>query len=175
MIENEKILLRPITRDDTTNILNWRNNPNVRKNFCFQEDFTVELHENWLKNQIQTGNTKQFIIFSKQLSKDIGSTFIRDIDFNNKKGEFGIFIGVDDCRGLGLGYEATKLTTEYAFTELKLNKVFLRVFSDNLASINTCKKAGYFEEGLFKKDIITKDGEYRDLIFMAQFGDQHEN
>ena len=164
-----KIMLREIDMKDTDNIIRWRNNPNVRSKFCFQETFTNEMHMNWYNTRVKTGNVVQFIIVDQENNMDIGSVYLRDIDLKNRKAEFGIFIGENIARGKGSGTKATKRIIEYGFKELKLNKIFLRVFADNLRAIASYKKAGFEEEGIFKQDVIVNAGEYKDMVFMAIF------
>lgn len=167
MLVGDKIVLREITLEDTDNIIKWRNSPKVKKNFCIQTDFTVEEHTNWFYSMIKTGKVKQFIIVDKISDVDVGSVYLRDIDYNNKKAEYGIFIGEDSCRGKGFGSEAAKLIIEFAFKTLKLHKVFLRVFKENEAGIHSYKNAGFNIEGTFKDDICLGENRYKDMIFMA--------
>lgn len=160
------IIIRPISIEDTSNILKWRNNESVMENFIFQSKLTEETHLKWFSTKVQTGEVAQFIIEDDESKIDIGSIYLRDIDRINNKAEFGIFIGENMSRGKGFGAMATKLILEYAFANLTLNKVFLRVFSDNINAIRTYKKAGFIEEGIFKDDVYL-NGVYRDLVFMA--------
>lgn len=162
----EKIKIRPIKKSDTDNIIKWRNNPNVLEHFIYQEKLTEKEHLNWLRTQVKNKKVYQFIIHDNEDSKDIGSVYLRDIDYKNKKAEFGIFIGEDSARGKGMGTLATKKILEFAFKKLKLNKIFLRVFAKNLNAIASYKKNGFIQEGLFKEDVIIKDTK-TDLIFMA--------
>lgn len=166
MIEGNKVLLKPINKNDTPNIIKWRNSENVRKNFIYQEELTIETHTRWLENKVNTGEVVQFIIIEKVKNLDIGSVFLRDIDTKNNKAEFGIFIGEDEARGKGLGQEATRLIVEYGFNQLKLNKIFLRVFAQNTGAIKSYEKAGFIKEGLFKEDVKINDS-YYDVIFMG--------
>ena len=41
ILYGEKVVLRPITMEDTDYIVKWRNNPSVQKNFIFREKFTI--------------------------------------------------------------------------------------------------------------------------------------
>ena len=82
---SEKIYLKPITSADTENIIRWRNKDNVRKFFLDQRLFTVEGHTNWLENVVKTGRAAQFIIYEKDENVPVGSVFLRDIDYQNKK------------------------------------------------------------------------------------------
>lgn len=172
-LENEKVILRYIDENDTTNIVKWRNNSNVRKNFIYQETFTEEIHNNWMKNYVNTGRVVQFIIVEKSTGYSIGSVFLRDIDEKNNKAEFGIFIGEDEARGKGFGTEATNLILDYGFNKLKLNKVFLRVLAKNIGAIKSYEKAGFDREGLFREDVRIKDN-YEDVIFMAKINPDKE-
>lgn len=161
------VSLREINLEDTEKIIKWRNNINVKKNFCIQEDLTSEMHMNWFKNKILTGEVKQFIIKDEEQGMEVGSTYLRDIDTKNKKAEFGIFIGEDLARGKGIGTKSVELTVKYAFEELKLHKVFLRVFSNNVPAIKSYEKSGFEYEGTAKDDIILPNGEYQDIVFMS--------
>ena len=166
-MELNNTILREITEEDTKNIVKWRNNPNVKKNFCIQDDITEESHLNWFKNRILTGNVKQFIIIAKTENNPVGSTFLRDIDLKNKKAEFEIFIGEDSARNKGIGTDCTKLIIKYGFEILNLNKIFLRVFSNNKGAIRAYEKAGFKYEGTAKEDVLLPNGEFQDIVFMS--------
>lgn len=163
---NTGIYIRPITREDTENIIKWRNSPEVTENFIYRTPLTVENHLQWMKNKVETGEVAQFIIVEKDGEKPIGSVYLRDIDRNHKKAEFGIFIGESSTRGKGYGTQATRLILDYAFKELDLNKVMLRVFAYNNGAIKCYEKAGFTKEGCFRQDVII-DGVAYDIIFMG--------
>lgn len=170
-IVGEKVVLRPITMDDTDNIVKWRNNPSVRNNFIFRETFTPEIHNNWMKSKVFTGQVVQYIIEDKETSKPVGSIYFRDIDKNNESAEFGIFIGEDCARGKGFGSEATKLFVDFGLAELKLHRIFLRVLDENKSAIKSYINAGFQQEGVFHH-MLKIDNEYRDVVFMAVFSEK---
>lgn len=163
---NGKIFLKPITAEDTENIIRWRNKESVRKNFLDQRPFTVQGHTNWLNNMVNTGKVVQFIIYDKIENIPVGSVFLRDIDYTNKKAEYGIFIGEDIARGKGIGTDAAKAIVSYGFSKLKLHKIFLRVLSENKGAIRSYQKAGFTQEAYLKDEVLIS-GEYRDIILMA--------
>ncbi len=160
------VSIRPITVEDTEKIVFWRNTPDVQNNFIYRTPFTSEAHLNWFKNRVQTGEVAQFMIHSEKLGRDVGSVYLRDIDCENQKAEFGIFIGEADARGQGIGSKATMLTLQYGFEKLNLNRIFLRVFARNIGAVKAYKKAGFIQEGLFREDVII-DGIKEDMIFMS--------
>lgn len=171
MLLGEKVVLEPITKEHTSLIVKWRNNPKVRYNFIFQELFTDEMHNNWLETKVATGEVVQFIISVKEDGTPIGSVYLRDIDKTNEKAEFGIFIGEDVARGRGYGTEAAKLICQYGFEELGLHKIMLRVFAHNKGAIKAYECAGFKEEA-YLRDELKMNGIFEDIIFMALINDE---
>lgn len=163
---NEQIYLRPINIEDTENVVRWRNSEHVRKYFIYQADFTVESHVRWMKEKVETGEVAQFIIVESDSQRDIGSVFLRDIDWVHNKAEYGIFIGEESAKGKGYGSLAAKKILEYAFDNLKLHRIYLRVLADNQRAIASYKKAGFVQEGVLKDDVLIR-GEYKDVVWMA--------
>ena len=160
------IYLRPMEGCDTDNIVNWRNSDAVRKNFIYQELFTRQGHEAWIRNMVDTGKVVQFMICNLSDHKALGSVYIRDIDRTHNKAEYGIFIGEADARGRGVGTAAAKLMLRYCFEEEKLHRVYLRALAGNARAVRSYEKAGFIQEGYLKEDVCI-DGEYVDVIWMA--------
>lgn len=160
------IYLRPITREDTDLIVNWRNREEVRKYFVYRAPFTREGHLNWMETMVETGKVIQMIICDLDGDTPLGSVYIRDIDRQHHKGEYGMFVGEVSARGRGVGTAAARLLLDYGFREEKLHRIYMRVFASNTRSIHSCEKAGFVKEGLLRDDVCI-DGEYCDMVWMA--------
>lgn len=160
------IYLRPMTHGDTDLIVAWRNSEEVRRNFIYQDLFTREGHENWIKNMVETGKVIQMIICDLYGDTPLGSVYIRDIDRQHSKAEYGIFIGEKSARGRGVGTAAARLMLDYCFYEEKLHRIYLRAFASNLQAVRSYEKAGFIREGLLREDACI-DGQYRDIVWMA--------
>lgn len=102
------VYLRPITLEDTENIVKWRNTDRVRKNFIYQKPFTKEGHLAWMRDKVAAGEVVQFILCETEGDRPVGSVYFRDIDTGNKKAEYGIFIGEEDAAGKGYGTLAAR-------------------------------------------------------------------
>ncbi|MBR6771633.1 MAG: GNAT family N-acetyltransferase [Lachnospiraceae bacterium] len=165
-IEGEKVFLRPMEEQDTGNIVRWRNSSRVRCCFIYREDFTPESHQKWTDTMIHTGRAIQFILCEKESRRPVGSVYFRDIDDKKQEAEYGIFIGEESAAGRGYGSEAARLAVEYAFKQLGLEKVVLRVFTDNIPAIKSYEKAGFVKEGILKA-VECSDGERKDMFFMS--------
>jgi RimJ/RimL family protein N-acetyltransferase len=70
----------------------------------------------------------------------IGIVGLSNINTNNKNADLFIAIGEDEYRGKGFGEKAMEWILNFAFDELKLNKVNLGVFEENEPAVNLYKK-----------------------------------
>ncbi len=166
------IYIRPMTYEDTDTVVRWRNTEAVKKNFIYRGTFTREVHENWIRTKIETGQVVQFIVCAADTDMPLGSVYIRDIDREHSKAEFGIFLGEDCARGKGYGLSSAKLMLRYCFEKEKLHRVFLRVLAENMPAIVTYERAGFEREGLLKQDVFL-DGKYRDVVRMGVLNPNH--
>lgn len=165
-IKGSQIYLRPITIEDTENVVRWRNDPKVVQNFIFRENISKEDHINWFHNKVETGQVIQFIICDLQTDKPLGSIYLQNFEDKNRKAEWGIFLGEKEAYGKGVGTQAAKLLLEYAFSTLKMHKVVSRVLAYNQASIRMNEKAGYVKEAYLKNELFL-DGKFEDLILFG--------
>lgn len=173
VIQGKSVYLRSITREDTPTIVRWRNQENVIKYFIYRGDFTEEIHENWLKNKVDTGIVDQFVVCLKDSDTPIGCTYLRDIDMDNRKAEYGVFLGEEEYRGQGIGKEILNLTLEHAFLNRKLHKVYARVLESNKASLYTFLHCGFFQEALFRETVMI-DGNYQNVVILSRFNPEDD-
>lgn len=163
-IEGSQIYLRPITIEDTDNVVRWRNDKRVVENFIYRKAISREEHINWFHNKVETGKVIQFIICDLENDKPLGSIYLQNIDENTRQAETGIFLGEEEAYGRGIGTEAIKLMSKYAFETLKMHKLIGRILSYNWGSRKMVEKAGYQQEACFKDELFL-DGKYEDLTF----------
>lgn len=169
----QKVLLRPISVDDTDNIVRWRNSEQVKKNLFSQANITRESHLEYLKRFVETGRCKQFIIEVTDSHLDIGTVFIKNIDEDNRKAEFGILIGEECARGKGYGTAATNQMLKIAFEKYKMNRVYLHVIEDNIAGIKAYLNAGFAKEGILKEEFRRGERYYNVVVMGITRSDWH--
>lgn len=162
----EQVRLRMMTKEDTDRIVAWRNKDFVRERFIYQKPFTREGHLDWIRTQVETGHVVQMMICLEHDESAVGSVYFRDIDRENRKAEYGIFIGEEEALGKGIGTETAYLALDYAFHELALHRVTLRVLSDNVRARKSYEHAGFVEEAYLHDDVFLQ-GRYRDVVLMA--------
>ena len=168
-IRGERVYLRPITdsKEDTDNIIRWRNSEAVRPYFIYQKPFTEEGHKYWLEKEIFSGKGFQFIVCRNEDDKPIGCTYLRDYDSYTRKAEYGVFLGEVEERGKGIGKEILNLTLEFAFQEKKMHKVYARAFADNMPSVKSFLSCGFEKEAHLRDEELI-DGVYRDIVFLGK-------
>ena len=166
ILQGKNIRLRPITEQDTADIIRWRNTERVRRNFVYREEFTEETHLKWLRDEVESGNTLQWVICegkAADTARAIGSVFVKNI--RDAVPEYGIFIGEDDACGKGYASEAAKLVTSYCLEQLHCSKLGLRVYTDNTAAIRSYEAAG-FKPAKTLSGVVSTDGETKDMVWM---------
>ncbi len=163
---SDLVCLRMMTKEDTDRIVAWRNQDFVRERFIYQKPFTREGHLKWMETQVETGRVVQMIICLARTGQAVGSVYFRDIDREHRKAEYGIFIGEEDALGKGIGTQTAYLALDYAFHELKLHRVMLRVLADNVRARKSYEHAGFTEEAYLRDDVFL-DGKFHDVVLMA--------
>lgn len=118
-----------------------------------------------LKEYVQTAvdgyyhkTTIPFIIFDKTKKQYAGSTRIGNINWHNKVLHIGwTWIG-KEFQGTGLNKNMKFLMLQYAFEELKVEKVEFRIDKRNDQSRKAIEKIGAKLEGILRKDTVMLNG-----------------
>ncbi len=165
-LKGERVVLRPLEKEDIPILKRWINDPEVRKYLSAFTPQNNESEEKWVSSLSDSNTTIVFMIMVND--KPIGTMGIHHINWKDRHCTTGAMIGEKDYWGKGYGTEAKELLLEYIFNELNLNKVCSDVLEFNKRSRAYLKKSGYVFEGRRRKHIF-KDGKYYDLILLAIF------
>lgn len=168
LARGDLVSLRNITRDDTDLVIKWRNNKRVMDNFVYRETFTREIHENWLRNRVDTGEVIQLIICENERDlRPVGSVYFRYTDDTHKEAEYGIFIGEDDAIGKGYGNETAIIAIKYVRENTDIERLILRAFTFNTAAIKSYEHAGFVKTTDMPM-VECSDGTKSDMILMER-------
>jgi 3-phosphoshikimate 1-carboxyvinyltransferase len=168
IITGNRIILRPITADDTAMILKWRNSDRTVRNFYYRKPVTEEDHAKWLKEKVDKGEVWQYVVILKETDTPIGSVYLQHIDPATLEGETGVFFSEDAPAGQGLATEAVKLLgDEVGFKMLGLLRLNAKVISTNTASRKLHENAGYRLAKEIKGETCT-DGEVVDSLYFVR-------
>ena len=104
----------------------------------------------WYNNKDNSNRLDCSILYDNQVCGFIG---LLSIDKKNNKAEY--YICVDhNFSGKNIGTDATKLLLEYAFNELKLERIYLFTEENNSKAQHLFEKVGFKQEGLLYNDLI---------------------
>lgn len=113
----------------------------------------------------QAGNAFLFGIELLDTGQLIGTVGIHGVDWVNRTAEYGTAIWSSQHWDQGFGAEATQLLLKYAFEQLNLNRIELRVFAFNKRAKAMYEKVGFQQVGVRRQSIF-RDGAYHDEYIM---------
>lgn len=96
----------------------------------------------------------------------IGGIGLREIDRVNGSAEVAIFIADRKLWDKGLGTDAMRALVDFGFGELRLERIWLRVFDYNPRAVRSYEKAGFVKEVLLRHDRFHR-GKHHDTHLMA--------
>lgn len=164
MHEGKRVCLTEVRREDSETLFRWINDPDtVRFNAPYAPVPWVS-HAAWFD---ALGKSPDRVVLAIRLDETIiGVVQLIDIHRIHRSAELTTRIGSDADRGNGYGTEAIKLAIDFAWRDLNLQRVWLRVFADNARAIKAYEKAGFQREGTMRRSAWI-DGRWVDQEIMA--------
>ncbi len=145
-----KVTIRPLQEKDAYISVVWRNDPEVFKytGNTYKNEILLETELQWIRRVIKNKNEYRCAIEVDGVY--VGNIYLTDI--NGQSAQYHIFIGNKDYWGKGVAKSASILLLEYAFSDMKLEKVYLSVHFKNINAIYLYEKLGFVEVG--RKDVF---------------------
>ena len=110
-------------------VLNWRNNLNIRHWMYHFDTISTDEHLSFIES-LKTDQTKQYYLVLQD-NNPIGVIYFTNMQ--DRCAEFGLYA---NPHLRGNGKTLMKTICQYAFTNLKLNKLYAEVFKDNRKAID---------------------------------------
>jgi len=163
-IVGNKVYLSPINTDDYLTYVEMLNNFEIAKGVNqYVKMVSIDSEKKWLEMAI---NEKYiFAIVCMENDTLLGNISLMNVNNIDGTAELGIFIGDENYLSKGYGSEAIMLLLNYAFMQINLNNIMLKVFSFNKRAIKAYEKCGFKTFGVWK-ECHYFNGEYCDEIFM---------
>lgn len=169
MIYGERVRLRAVERDDVKKFYEWVNDPDVTYGLGLYLPMSIVDEERWFDGIAQRdANEKPLAIEVRDGDgwKLIGNCRVFEIEWVNSSAELGIMIGDKSIWNQGYGTEVMTLLLRHGFETLNLNRIYLRVFSDNPRAKRAYEKTGFVEEGRLREAVF-RHGQYGDMFIMS--------
>ena len=112
-----------------------------------------------------------FMICRLEDDLPVGRTDLFEIDRTNGSAAFGITIGEPGSWGKGYGTDAVNALVDFAFGQLRLERVWLDTDAHNTRAQAVYTKAGFVREGVLRHAFY-QDGRWSDDIRMAMIREE---
>ncbi len=165
--DRNSIRLRALTMEDASITWKWRNQEEIRNDFS-GHPFPVSYEEEyaWYEKNIKMNFPNScFGVEEIKGGQLAGMTFLKNINMIFRHAEFAILIDSAQ-KGKGYGKEACYRTLEFGFRHLGLNKIYLKVRTDNTSALRIYEACGFKIEGTIREDVY-KQGKFTDQFYMG--------
>lgn len=162
----DKVVLTEMRPQDSDTLFGWINDaPTVRFNAPYAP-VSRPSHDRWFDGIGRDPSRIALAIRAQAQGVIVGVVQLIDIHTVHRSAELTIRIGAQENRGRGWGSQAVAGAVRFAFDDLNLQRVWLRVFATNERAIKAYRKAGFVEEGRLRRACYI-EGQWQDEIVMA--------
>lgn len=152
----QNVIMRPLTKcstDQKKAVRDIRNQESVRKAMYSDHKISLKEHLAWV-DRLEVD--EQQIVFVVLLEGKVsGAVSINALDRFHKRSDCTFYLAQIARGGLGTALEFNLIN--FAFTDLKLEKLNCEVIENNSIGLNMHKKFSFVEEG-FRRSNIKKEG-----------------
>lgn len=165
-IKGKNIILRAIEVDDLKQLQSWANDPDIQY-MLGGWHFPTNMNDqkNWHDSLSCNSNNQRFMIVNEE-NMVIGMSNLININFKDGNAEHGLLLD-ENYRGRGYGYNVVLAMMNYAFNELRLNRLETTIIANNAASIHLfSNKCGWQKEGVLRNWYF-RQGKFIDKIYLG--------
>ena len=172
MIAGEHVILRAFEREDAERSYRWMNDPNIVRTLKARYPIAFQNEQEWIERAIHSADgERHFAIERKDDRSHIGNASIHEIDWVSRRAWFGLFIGEPTAWNRGFGGDAIGTLVRFAFEEMNLSKLSIRVFDYNDRAKHVLESHGFVREGLLKREFY-REGTFHDIVLFSMFREQ---
>jgi len=175
LFESSRVLFRKMTEEDAAVYHTWRNDMEVMRTTNPSLDLFTYAETRQFVEQVILGSdtSKSYMILDKESGRPIGITSLIQLDYKNRSAECILDIGEKEFWGKGYGNESLRLLLNYAFLELNLHRVSLRVFAFNDKAVALYEKIGFKREGISRQAVF-REGQWHDILHMGILQEEYK-
>ncbi len=162
----ERVYLRPVEREDFTQLYLWDNDPEIRGLTgevlpTYQDSF-----EDFQARLRADSSRVWFAVVVKENDRLIGEAGLLRMFPAWRTTDLSLIIGDRAAWRKGYGTEAMELLLDYAFGYLNFHRVAIGVVGSNERALKFYEKVGFKREGI-QRDGYYYDHSYQDFVMMS--------
>ena len=167
ILENERVLLRPLRPEDFDILKEFAlNEPELWEYSLLAAD-GLENMQTYFDSAFadkQKETAYPFIVFDKQTNRFVGTTRFYDYQLKHNSVQLGYTWISKHAQGTGLNKNCKFLLLQFAFEELELDRVEFRADNNNKRSIAAMKSIGCTVEGVLRSHCWSPSGRRNSII-----------
>jgi RimJ/RimL family protein N-acetyltransferase len=174
-LEDERVILKPLEENDYNNLLPFALNEQGLWYYSLVRPEGAEGLRNYINIALAekaAGKEFPFIVFDKKTNAYAGSTRFYDINFPYKTIQLGYTWYGKNFHGTGLNKHCKFLLLQFAFENLKLERVEFRADTRNERSVAAMKSIGCKVDGILRNNMPTVEGGRRSSIVLSILKDE---
>ncbi|MDQ4036147.1 MAG: GNAT family N-acetyltransferase [Chloroflexota bacterium] len=170
IIEGERVYLRPFETGDAELYHRWRTDGEVAA--LAGLPFPLSLGQIKQRIEDKQGDSQYaYVICLREDERPIGEALLFELDRTNGSAELGILIGEKGEWGRGYGTDAVNALVDFGFEALRLERIWLEVWTENGRARRAYEKAGFVHEGTLRHDRY-EGGRFTDGHVMSLLRDE---
>ena len=165
VLENDKVLLRPMTRQDFPLLQSLTSDTAMWTYFTYDLSIPTEF-EKWAEPHFLEERI-QFSIIDKTSGKIAGSTAFGNYSVRDQRVEIGWTWLGKAFQGSDINQSMKELMLDFCFDVLKLKRVEIKTDVLNLPARKALLKFGAVEEGVLRSHTLMTHGRRRDTVYYS--------
>jgi len=171
-LRGERVVVRPYRESDAQALFEAiaESRDHLRPWLPFADEHqTVDESRHWIIQLVANWILRDDLMLSiweQATGRYLGGTGLHPHDWEIGYFEIGYWIRVS-AEGHGYISESVRLLTDYAFDNLKANRLEIRCDELNVRSASIPKRLGYVLEGRSRNDVATTDGRLRTTLVFS--------
>jgi len=173
LIRHGTVFLRPAEREDLPRFVAWLDDARTARTLALRGPISLAMEEGWFERllQVQGRDTWHFVICRAEDARPLGAIGLHEVDMINGNAMLGIFIGDPDDTGRGYGSDALRALVSFGFGELRLERIWLDVYTSNERARRVYDRVGFVHEGTLRHALY-RDGAFQDVERMSILRDE---
>lgn len=167
MLNGEHVGLRAIESRDLPQLLEWRNQPGLRRYFREYRELNLTQQQQWFESKVNGDpSTRMFAIVDKQGGL-LGACGLCYIDWVNRTADFSIYLGVDGIYiDSVLAPDAARVMIRYAYEELGLHRLWSEIYAFDHAKQGFFTTLGFSLDGRHRQTHWA-EGAWHDSLYYS--------
>ncbi len=152
--------LRPLEEADLESVRRWRNSDRIRSVMYSDELITEESQRRWFAGL--AGKPDRLYLIFEVKGKPAGLVYFNPIEREKKQATWGFYLG-EEKSPEGSGRILGRLGLEYAFSNLRVDRVLAETFAFNERGIRFHDRLGFNRDSVVSGEHV-KNGKPQDVV-----------